>query len=175
MSDYDSAINYALHNEVGEREFWRGGYHNDPDDPGGETKWGICKRDHPNVDIKNLTLDQADAIYRKQYWCYGGLLSQMLATKLLDWAINLEGDGRHGEAIKALQQAICVQYPHSITIDSVYGTYTETLANLCHPDVLICDMVKFISTYRAALIAKNAKLQKFAEGWGIRDHKLPNT
>lgn len=45
-----------------------GGYTNDPDDPGGETKFGIAKKYHPNVDIKNLTLEQAKEIYRKEYW-----------------------------------------------------------------------------------------------------------
>lgn len=45
-----------------------GGYTNDPDDPGGETKWGISKRAHPNVDIPNLTIDEAVAIYQQHYW-----------------------------------------------------------------------------------------------------------
>ena len=40
----------------------------DPDDPGGATKYGICKRSYPKLDIKNLTLDQAKEIYRKDYW-----------------------------------------------------------------------------------------------------------
>ena len=33
-----------------------GGYVNDPDDWGGETKYGIAKRFFPNEDIKNLTM-----------------------------------------------------------------------------------------------------------------------
>ena len=32
-----------------------GGYVNDPNDLGGETKYGITKRFYPDVDIKNLT------------------------------------------------------------------------------------------------------------------------
>ena len=36
-----------------------GGYVNDPDDAGGETKYGIAKRWYPDVDIKNLTKEQA--------------------------------------------------------------------------------------------------------------------
>jgi len=47
---------------------WEGGYDNDPDDPGGETNYGIDKRSHPNVDIKHLTKDGAKAIYWKSYW-----------------------------------------------------------------------------------------------------------
>jgi len=45
-----------------------GGYVNDPDDAGGETKHGIAKRWHSDVDIKNLTLEQAEVIYKKEYW-----------------------------------------------------------------------------------------------------------
>ena len=39
-----------------------GEYSNDPNDPGGETKWGISKRAYPNLDIKNLTRDGAKTI-----------------------------------------------------------------------------------------------------------------
>lgn len=45
-----------------------GGYTNDPDDPGGETRWGISKSANPSVDIANLTLDQALGIYKTKYW-----------------------------------------------------------------------------------------------------------
>ena len=47
---------------------WEGGYDNDPDDPGGETNYGIDRRSHPNVDIKNLTRDDARQIYWIEYW-----------------------------------------------------------------------------------------------------------
>jgi len=45
-----------------------GGYVDDPTDRGGETKYGISKRSYPQLDIKNLTLEQALEIYRKDYW-----------------------------------------------------------------------------------------------------------
>ena len=47
---------------------WEGGYDNDPDDPGGETHFGIDKRSHPDVDIKALTRDGAARIYWSDYW-----------------------------------------------------------------------------------------------------------
>jgi hypothetical protein len=49
-----------------------GGYSNDPNDPGGETKYGISKRFNPEVDVKNLTLEQAKDIYRRKYWLPAG-------------------------------------------------------------------------------------------------------
>lgn len=45
-----------------------GGYVNHPDDPGGETKYGISKRSYPNLDIKNLTESEAIAIYYEDFW-----------------------------------------------------------------------------------------------------------
>jgi len=48
---------------------WEGSkFENDPDDPGGATKFGIDQRSHPKVDIKNLTADQATKIYWMDYW-----------------------------------------------------------------------------------------------------------
>ena len=40
-----------------------GGYVNHPDDPGGETKFGISKRSYPDVNIAALTLDDSKLIY----------------------------------------------------------------------------------------------------------------
>ncbi len=51
---------------------WEGGYVNHPNDPGGETKWGIAKRYHPDLDIRNLTAEQAASIYANEYWDAAG-------------------------------------------------------------------------------------------------------
>lgn len=48
---------------------WEGTkFEDDPDDPGGATKFGIDKRSHPDEDIRNLTEERAVAIYWKEYW-----------------------------------------------------------------------------------------------------------
>jgi len=60
MADFNQAIEKTLVNE--------GGYINDPLDAGGKTKFGISKRSYPDVDIKNLTVDGAKSIYKKDYW-----------------------------------------------------------------------------------------------------------
>lgn len=59
-SDFDKAITFTLK--------WEGGYVNHPDDPGGETKYGISKRAFPHLNIKNLTLADAKHIYKLKYW-----------------------------------------------------------------------------------------------------------
>ena len=45
-----------------------GGYVNHPNDPGGETKWGISKRAYPKEDIAGLTRERATTIYHQDYW-----------------------------------------------------------------------------------------------------------
>jgi len=60
LVNFDEIIEVVLHHE--------GGYVNDPKDPGGETNFGIAKRSHPDVDIKNLTKDGAKEIYKEHYW-----------------------------------------------------------------------------------------------------------
>jgi hypothetical protein len=53
-----------------------GAYTNDPKDPGGETKFGISKRSHSDVDVANLTLANSLQIYYQEYWLKYGLDSQ---------------------------------------------------------------------------------------------------
>ena len=60
MIEFKDIINNVLQSE--------GGYVYDKDDPGGETKYGISKRAYPDFDIKNLTKDDAKAIYLRDFW-----------------------------------------------------------------------------------------------------------
>jgi len=66
-----------------------GGYVNDPDDPGGETKWGITKTFHPDEDIKALTPERAAEIYYYEYWVPSGAsdLPTPLCTVVFDSAV----------------------------------------------------------------------------------------
>lgn len=68
-----------------------GGYVNDPVDPGGETKYGIAKRYNPEVDIKNLTREEALKIYHKKYWLTSGCAQMKWPMNLvvMDTAVNM--------------------------------------------------------------------------------------
>jgi lysozyme family protein len=70
-----------------------GGYVNDPDDPGGETNYGLSKRAYPDLDIRNLTLEQAAQIYRRDYWDAPGFgrlaeVAPWVAIRLFDLGVN---------------------------------------------------------------------------------------
>ena len=69
---------------------WEGGFVDDPDDPGGVTKWGISQRSHPNIGIRDLTAEDAAAIYSHDYWdaCGCDEVPFPLNTVLFDSAVN---------------------------------------------------------------------------------------
>ena len=54
LTKFDDIIDIVIKHE--------GGYVNDPTDLGGETKYGITKRFYPDVDIKNLTEEEAKLV-----------------------------------------------------------------------------------------------------------------
>ena len=75
------------------RSSWerRGGYVNDPNDPGGETKYGITKLEYPNVNIAQLTLADAQQIYQRDYWSKidaDSLRGRVVALVMFDCAVN---------------------------------------------------------------------------------------
>lgn len=68
-----------------------GGYVNDPEDPGGETNFGISKRSYPTLDIRALTIDKAAQIYYLEWW--KPLMLHLVdddgvAAKILDTCVN---------------------------------------------------------------------------------------
>lgn len=85
---------------------WEGGYQNDPNDIGnwtgckrgvGElkgTNWGISACSYPKLDIINLTLAEADAIYFRDYWRASGAdgMAWPLCLMMFDTAV-LHGVG----------------------------------------------------------------------------------
>lgn len=99
-------IPFVLEHEGGKLE-------NDPDDPGGTTKWGIDARSHPDVDIPNLTQAGATQIYYDSYWRPNHCESLMpkLGEAHMDACVNT-GQGRanrflaaaHGDVSKYLNE-----------------------------------------------------------------------
>ena len=119
---FDVAIERVLGHEDG--------YVNDPNDPGGETKWGISKRSYPDLDIKNLTRDDAKAIYRRDFWepLRAKDFSSALAFQALDFAVN----SGIGTAIRYLQRAV------GVADDGIWGTQSAlALQRMSDSDVVL--------------------------------------
>jgi len=98
-----------------------GGYVNDPHDPGGETIWGITKRDHPGAWANGRpTLEMAREIYRKQYWIPAGCDDLPDGYDLLTFDSAVNQGVR--PAVLMLQKALRVK------IDGVVGPQTVMAA-----------------------------------------------
>jgi lysozyme family protein len=115
-----------------------GGYVNNPQDPGGETKYGISKRSFPNLDIANLTPAQAESIYYNNYWLPigGGQIPAHLdlwlftasvmsgpteAIKLLQQLVGSAQDGQFGpHTLAAVQQFPAARYHEYLTMFTMH-------------------------------------------------------
>lgn len=81
-TNFERAVEFVLKHE--------GGYVDNPNDPGGETKYGISKRAYPELDIKNLTEEKAKEIYHRDYWLKSGCekIASGLDIVVFDTAVN---------------------------------------------------------------------------------------
>jgi lysozyme family protein len=146
--DFNTAFSILIGHE--------GGYVNDPADPGGETKFGISKRAYPDVDIANLTIEQAQAIYKKDYWdaIEADKLPDEVRFSIFDAAVN-SGVTR---AIKWLQQTVKVRD------DGVIGPVTLNAAIYTNP-------YKINGVYngiRLRFMTSLPTFSNFGRGWSKR-------
>lgn len=68
----------------------------DVGDGAGLTKYGICEKWNPGVDVRNLTLEQAKDIYLKKYWIPAGCDQAAFPMDicLFDSQVNPQNDPR---------------------------------------------------------------------------------
>ena len=135
-----------------------GGYVNDPKDLGGETKYGITKRFYPDIDIKNLTIEQAKDIYKKDYWDKNKVesLPQNLWHIYFDMCVNM---GKR-TAVKVLQRA-AVNKGRDIEVDGGLGPMTIGALKGVELDRVRAFRVK----YYVDLITAKPEQEKFFLGW----------
>lgn len=124
--------------KVIERE---GGFGNDRRDAGnwtggqvgaGElkgTKYGISAAQYPDLDIENLSINEAIAIYRRDYWdkCQCDDLPPALAAFMFDAAVQHGAGQASHDAPAMLQRAL------GINADGIIGPQTLTAARNAEP------------------------------------------
>ncbi|MXV16820.1 glycoside hydrolase family 108 protein [Hufsiella ginkgonis] len=187
MADFNKAFQVTIGHE--------GGYANNPLDTGGETVFGITRRDHPNssiwhavdqhkknhgmpaavakINADNFILEGAKAIYYSSYWQINRLNDindQAIANELFDTGVN-QGTG---QAARYLQRALNVTnknqrlYP-DLVIDGKIGAYTINALN-SHPDkALLYKILNVMQGSRYIEIMEKAPSQEaFAVSWFSR-------
>jgi lysozyme family protein len=114
VSDFDKGFELVVGVE--------GGYQSPQDaikkrDPGGETKFGISKRKYPQLDIANLTIEQAKVIYKKDYWdlVKGDQLPFPLNVFVFDSSVNQGIDA----AKRLLQKTLNEKIDGIITVETL--------------------------------------------------------
>lgn len=117
---FDFCVDFVLAHETEYNANGSVKVEHDPSDPGGTTKYGIDQRDHPEVDVANLTLQQAKQIYRLDEWarCRCEELKAPWDLALFDTAVNI-GSSR---AVRMMQEAL------GVTVDGHIGPKTLAAA-----------------------------------------------
>jgi len=150
MADFNVAIELILKNE--------GGYSNNPQDTGGETRWGISSASFPNEDIRNLTVDRAKQLYKENYWnpiSGDKILSQEMAESIFDFGVNAGVK----TSVKLAQQVVYADP------DGVVGPNTIYLLNTSSPKLFLAEF-KLKKIQRYVDICDNNSSQKiFFFGW----------
>jgi lysozyme family protein len=121
------------------------------------TKYGVTCLDLPDVDIKNLTLDEAVNYYSNHYWktFYSQIQDQILANKLFDLGVLFGVK----TAVETLQTVL------KVPIDGVFGPMTLAAANISEPtSLLLAFRTEFVS-HALKVGADNPPERPFVGDW----------
>lgn len=146
-----------------------GGYVNDRYDRGGETKFGISKRQYPDVDIYNLTRADAKRIYERDYWNkmrLSLLESEKIMIEMFDFGVNAGTD----RAARSIQRSlILIDYP--VKIDGRIGNETISAINYAsdnYEKALLNAFKGYEWLHYKNIVLKNPSQRRFIRGWLAR-------
>ena len=149
-----------------------GGYVDNRDDPGGETKFGISQRDYPSLEVRNLTRAGAIAIYYRDFWQRGGFakLPDSVAVKLFDVTVNI-GPKHAAEVLQRALRAVGA----SVVDDGKIGELTIIAAHAANPEALSASMRSEAAAYYRVLASEWAHrgrdASQFIKGWLNRAYR----
>lgn len=151
--DFDKAIETIMELE--------GGYVNHPNDPGGETNFGISKAAFPSLDIKNLTEKEAHKIYKDNYWDKSQCekLPLELRLAMFDASIN------HGNKMAV----ILLQRTLKVKTDGIIGNITISKAHAYKGKLNL--LINFLVT-RELFYMNLSTFNHFGKGWSRRLFKI---
>ncbi|MDE2229887.1 MAG: secretion activator protein [Alphaproteobacteria bacterium] len=166
---FDAAVGVVLAHE--------GGFQNDEGDPGNwtggivgagalvGTKYGISAASYPNLDIANLSADEACAIYRRDWWDRLGLarLPAPLGAKLLDAAVNLGAN----PAIACLQRALRAN-GRSVAEGGVLGPETIAAAQAAPVEGVLAALREALAGHYRLIAARHPERERYLAGWLAR-------
>jgi lysozyme family protein len=153
MANFNDAIVKTLAREGGAK------FTDIAGDKGGATKYGISQAAYPNVDIRNLTEQQARDIYKRDYWDRvrgDDLTSQMVAENLFDTAVNMgvRTASRLAQSMLEIKPA-----------DGIIGSASLAVFNQQNEKEFIVHFTLAKIGYYASICNKDRVQSKFLLGW----------
>ena len=170
-SKFNSIIDKNLEHE--------GGYVNDKNDRGGETKYGITKPFMEEykyalpggkaIPIKDLTVEDAKLLYKAMWDRYnlGYIRDKDLAYVVYDYMINSYA----GTAAKRIQEILNTQGA-ALKVDGQLGEKSLNAIHNNDPKWLIDVILKNRQYYHQQDVYKNPKQVKYYAGWMNRLNKI---
>ncbi len=130
-----------------------GGISNHPLDAGKLSKFGISQRSYPHLDIAALSMEQAKALYKRDFWDANQLdqLPLPVAFEFFDCAVNCGV----GTAARILQRAL------DVADDGIIGPLTLAALNRINADKLARRML----AHRIRFYTKLSNWPAFGAGW----------
>lgn len=136
-----------------------GAYNNDPDDAGGETKYGISRAQYPHWDIKNLTQYEAALIYYQDY--YAPLHLHLIDSPRVKWKVfDIGVNCGIKTAAKMLQRAIKCE-----PVDGIIGNGTAFAVNSTKPELVLAGLVEEQKRHYRDIVARKPSQGKYLNGW----------
>ena len=150
-----------------------GGFGNDPDDAGGETKYGISQKAYPDENIRELTPGRAAFLYHRDYWrpIRGDELPIVLAVALFDSAVN---SGVSGSIVR-FQLALNKLGLGPVKSDGLMGPQTIRAAKLAAEAAqgrALAEIMSFRAIHYAQIAAFKPSQERFLRGWMKRTYLL---
>lgn len=120
------------------------------------TKYGISAMTYPNLDIKNLTLQQAKQIYKRDWWdaLSANKIDPSIVFQVWDFAIN----AGMSTAKRKLQSAV------GVADDGIIGPLTLKAIN----DADLNDLLMKFNAERLTYYTKLSTWDRYGKGWTNR-------
>lgn len=140
-----------------------GGPSNLANDPGGETRYGIAKHSHPDVDIDALTREQAIEIYRREYWnpLYDRIIDQEVADEIFDFGVNVGVV----PSVRIAQVAIRYLTVGPLVVDGVFGEGTLRALDSLSAGVFLREFRAREAYHYAGICINRPDSRDFLLGW----------
>ena len=157
MTGFDLAFERVIGHEGGfgadpkDRGNWTSGVINQGELRG--TKFGISAMSYPDLDIKNLTADQAKRIYKRDFWdrAKADEYHPAIAYQLFDIAVN----NGNGNAIRMLQRAA------GVVDDGLIGPMSIAAVKA----MSVTDVIMRLNAERILFVTKLSTFAIYGKGW----------